>query len=329
MQRLTITIPTYNRSEALSKTVRQLLPQLTQECNLVIVDNASETPAIVVLGELLLAWPDVNIQIHRNRYNVGMCGNFMRCFELCDTEWLWILGDDEIPCPDAIKKIFRQLNSHPDCIFHNFVSPTLRRENRIAMRDIATESVGSADFIRKLDHFSSIQYISLNIYKTLCFVKHFSIGVNYSYSLHNFVAMILSGLEKDGKACFSPEVLIPNHGIVQKAWSRIDLALVSCTILEMPFEKDVRICLEKKIRATFFRLNTTVTILLDDIKNKRRSADEVRYIFHQICARAYYNASFTAHVKIAIYRFIFLLPFFSNILRKTPLIKKILFNEKQ
>ena len=105
MQRLTITIPTYNRSEALSKTVRQLLPQLTQECNLLIVDNASETPAIAVLGELLLAWPDVNIQIHRNRYNVGMCGNFMRCFELCDTEWLWILGDDDIPCPDAIKKI--------------------------------------------------------------------------------------------------------------------------------------------------------------------------------------------------------------------------------
>jgi hypothetical protein len=310
--------------------VRQLLPQLTPECKLLIVDNASDTPADEVLGHLLVGRPDLNVQIHRNRYNVGMCGNFMRCFELCDTEWLWILGDDEAPCPDAIARIFRQLASYPDCIFHNFVCPTLRKENRLQPREHAVVTAGAEDFIRRLDHFSCVQFIPLNVYRAASFTPYFSTGVNYAYSLHNFIAMVLLGLGDNRLACLSADVLIPDHGSVNKAWSRINLAIVSCTLLELPLKDEIRKCLADKIVGTFFRLKTTVTILLDEIRCNRRSADEVRYLFHQICARAYYyDTSLMTAFQIAIYRILFRYPAFSTPLRRVPVLNKMLFNEKK
>jgi len=328
--RLTIAIPTYNRSQALAETVRQLLPQLTAECKLLIVDNASDTPASDVLRPLLSTRPDINVQFHRNRYNVGMCGNFVRCFEVCDTEWLWMLGDDDLPCPDAIAKIFRQLDSHPDCVFHNFVCPSLRKENRLFPRENAIETSGAEEFVRKLDHFSNIQFISLNVYRTRFIVPHLALGVDYAYCMQNFVAMILMGLESDRRACFTPQVLILDHGTINKAWSRIRLALASCTLLELPMSAEIRKCLSEKIVGTFFRLKTTATILLDELCNNNRSPDEVRYIFHQICARAYYyDASLATRIQISIYRFLFRFPSLSVPLRRMPVVKTMLFNEKR
>lgn len=329
MARLTITIPTYNRNKALAETVSQLLPQLTPDCKLLIVDNASDTPARDVLGPLLSAWPDANIQIHRNRFNIGMCGNFIRCFELCDTEWIWLLGDDDPPCSSAIIKIFRQLDAHPDCIFHNFVCPTLRKENRLLPRVKTKETTGISEFVFELDHFSSIQFISLNVYRIRCFVSHLAVGVDYAYSQQNHVAMILKGLESNRRACFTPEVLIPDHGSINKAWSRIGLALVGSTILELPLSSKVRKCLSEKMAGTLFRLKTTVTILLDEINNNSRSSDEVQYLFHQICARSYYYASFVVRIQIMIYRLLFRYPLLSNPLRRMPLVREMLFNEKR
>lgn len=86
MKRLTIAIPTYNRSALLGATVKKLLPQVTNKCKLVIVDNASPDPVANVLKDLIVKYPKADIQIHKNRFNVGGACNQMRCFELCDTE---------------------------------------------------------------------------------------------------------------------------------------------------------------------------------------------------------------------------------------------------
>lgn len=114
MKILTIAIPTWNRPASLRETVSGLLRQLTNKCRLVIVDNFSTTPAEDVLKDLLAQYPETDFFIHRNRFNIGGACNQMRCFELCDTELLWILGDDDIPCPQAINNIFKEIDKHPE-----------------------------------------------------------------------------------------------------------------------------------------------------------------------------------------------------------------------
>jgi glycosyltransferase involved in cell wall biosynthesis len=329
MTQLTIAIPTFNRRNELTETVGRLLPQLTDSCVLLIVDNASAMDVEIFLQPLLANWPDVRVQFHRNRYNLGMCGNFMRCFELCETEWLWMLGDDDPPCHDAISTILSSINTNPDCDFHNFVCPTLRIENKLTPRISSHKTTGVEEFVFDLDHFSSIQFISLSVYRSPVFVPHFALGIDYAYSLNNFVALILMGLGRDRRAHFSNEALIPNHGSINKAWSRINLVLGSCTLLDLPLSDKVRGCLARKIGGTFLRLKTLATILFDEIQNKTRTPDQAQFIFNQICTRSYYyEKSFALKLQILIYKILFYFPYISTPLRKTPLINKILFNEK-
>ena len=96
----------------------------------------------------------------------------MRSFELCDTEWLWILGDDDIPCPHAINNIFKEIDKHPECVFYNFACPTLRLENNLRKRHKTIVTKGVNEFIIKSDHFSSLQFMSLSVYRVAAFIQY-------------------------------------------------------------------------------------------------------------------------------------------------------------
>jgi abequosyltransferase len=85
MKHLTIAIPTYNRSEQIKATISLLLPQLTPECFLLIIDNHSDVPVSESLAALLATLPQSQYSIVRNRVNIGGNANIVRCFELCDT----------------------------------------------------------------------------------------------------------------------------------------------------------------------------------------------------------------------------------------------------
>ena len=81
--KLTIAIPTYNRNEILYKNIKKLLPQITDECRVVIFDNCSDIPIKGTIEDLVEANSHIDISIVRNRYNIGMTANILKCFEEC------------------------------------------------------------------------------------------------------------------------------------------------------------------------------------------------------------------------------------------------------
>lgn len=115
---LTVAIPTYNRSEQIQKQVRLLIPQLTNEVKLVIYDNHSDVPVCDLFTEQELN----KITIIRNRVNVGGDANIARCFEYCETKWLWTLSDDDWSKEDAIDKILQYIKNNQEKAFINFWS---------------------------------------------------------------------------------------------------------------------------------------------------------------------------------------------------------------
>lgn len=108
---LTIAIPTYNREQYLKTLLYLLEPQVLDEprLELIISDNASTDGT----ESMVQAFSVKNAEFRyiKNKANLGMDGNFIQCFEQARGKYVWVLGDDDIVAPDAIRKIMAWLES--------------------------------------------------------------------------------------------------------------------------------------------------------------------------------------------------------------------------
>jgi abequosyltransferase len=108
---LTIAIPTYNRAKKLHGLLSNLFVQLADQpaVELIVSDNASsdETPAVIEEFEKR----GLKLRHLRNEVNVGLDGNFLRCFMQSRGKYLWILGDDDIVVPGGMGKILSMLQA--------------------------------------------------------------------------------------------------------------------------------------------------------------------------------------------------------------------------
>src|SRR3954453_15775649 len=100
---LTIAIPTYNRPTKVRNTLLRLIPQLNDQVFLRILDNHSETDVrTFVQNDITPAVAD-KIEIIRHKVNIGGDANFQRCFELCETPYIWMIGDDDMVAENAVE----------------------------------------------------------------------------------------------------------------------------------------------------------------------------------------------------------------------------------
>ena len=99
--KVTVGIPTYNRSGLLRTAIESVLAQSVTQFQLVISDNASsdDTEATV------MSFRDPRIHYTRTDRNIGMSNNFNRIIELANTEFLVILPDDDLLRPDYLASV--------------------------------------------------------------------------------------------------------------------------------------------------------------------------------------------------------------------------------
>jgi glycosyltransferase involved in cell wall biosynthesis len=195
---LTICIPSYNRATIL-QTIEVLLPQLTENVQIKIFDNCSDVP----VSEILNGYIVDNIDIVRNSVNVGAAGNIIKCFEHCDTEWMWLLGDDDFPSSNAIETIFKTISTYPDVVYIKYNSNLGRIEDDVK---VDTVSIGQQEFIHNMNNFCNLLFIS----STVCRVQELKKGIKAAYYFtHTFsphIAFVLSYLASNpnAKSLFSP-----------------------------------------------------------------------------------------------------------------------------
>jgi glycosyltransferase involved in cell wall biosynthesis len=122
---LSICIPTYNRAELLRSALLSLAPQVKdtgEDVELIVSDNCSLDHTQEVVEWARQFGP---IRYHRNHENLGLAGNFMLVTnELATGEFGWIIPDDDVARPDAVRRVLTVLKSHSevDYVFVN-VSP--------------------------------------------------------------------------------------------------------------------------------------------------------------------------------------------------------------
>ena len=94
---------TYNRAKELERTLDVFIAAGLTTIKMHILDNAStdNTPHIVALAQL--KWP--NLTYHRNAYNIGGNANILRALEVSNSEYSWIIGDDDAWLLDSLDEL--------------------------------------------------------------------------------------------------------------------------------------------------------------------------------------------------------------------------------
>lgn len=205
---ITIAIPTYNRPEPLRRCLEALLPQLTSECWLLISDNCSDVPVATIVVPLLEQYGWKQFRLHRHEFNKGAHGNLHYCFESTSTEWIWVLGDDDVPADDAIQTILTSVQTCPDALaltcevqeFRKFIggSPPVEELHFNKLEDyLASDALYCSSLISSL---------ILNVPKAR---KGVAKGYEFGSSYFPHLAWIIFSMQKHGGCVvYSPKQLV-------------------------------------------------------------------------------------------------------------------------
>lgn len=280
---LTVAIPTYDRNTLLVQGLERLLPQLTPDCRLLIVDNASETPVDEAVTSATSRFPDVQFRVVRNRANIGANANVLRCFELCETEWIWVLGDDDHVLPGAVEKILNHLGRLPASLCVNF-SYDERRAHEF-------QTVGLDELADRLDASANLPWISTHVYRTAPMVANLRFGHHYAYSMLPHVATLLVAIGERGVCSFSDQRIVDGDIFIASQWSLLSLALGYPALLDLPMSASAREKLARKLLVTHRGHSIDFRVLVYELLVRSLDGDDprtVRFLFDQICARGYY-----------------------------------------
>jgi glycosyltransferase involved in cell wall biosynthesis len=84
---------TYNRSVSLSETLNAFFAAGWGDNIFHVLDNASTDGTMDVVRSFQECWP--NLRYHRNAWNIGGNANIMRAVEISQSEYHWVIGDDD------------------------------------------------------------------------------------------------------------------------------------------------------------------------------------------------------------------------------------------
>jgi len=92
---LEIVIPTYNRAEILSLTLKEIsaaISTLEENVRLRVIDNCSPDHT----AEVVRPYLDTNSLIYeKNSSNIGLINNIAKCIHTSSARWVWVFGDDD------------------------------------------------------------------------------------------------------------------------------------------------------------------------------------------------------------------------------------------
>ena len=139
--------------ELLSQCSKDVLDKI----EILISDNCSTDDTQQIVEEAIQG--GFSCTYIRNEINLGMDGNFVSCFRKASGKYVWLLGDDDIIIPNALRKIVDFLEVNNDLgLVHIY-----RKKNKISTEEFVYFS-NSEKFIKTISYFTT--YISSNIVNT-------------------------------------------------------------------------------------------------------------------------------------------------------------------
>lgn len=115
--RLSLCIATFNRAAFIGQTLDALVPQLTPEVELVVVDGASSDGTADVMAAYLARYPQ--IVYRRQAENSGVDRDFDKAVHYASGDYCWLMSDDDILASDAVATVLAGLSDDPQLLVVN------------------------------------------------------------------------------------------------------------------------------------------------------------------------------------------------------------------
>lgn len=209
MEKLTIAIPTFERSAFLEALLSSILNELEKMSSLekeyvviIVSDNSISEESCTKNLSLVNSFFNIysNIYYRKNYYNVGASMNVMKCMEYAEDGWVWIIGDDDLILPNSLSHILKLISTYPAFGSISFCSCA---EARNAPQKIESypEQVICDNVPNFLDtvFFNNAGFVSCNVYNCKYF-SNFSdiiyewLGTSFPHLVYNLLCLD-SGIE--------------------------------------------------------------------------------------------------------------------------------------
>lgn len=105
--KLSICIPTYNRAGFLGETLESVISQASDNIEIVVVDGASTDNTADVVR--LFSQKFRNIVYYRGEKKMGVDRDMAKSIEIAHGEYCWMLSDDDLLAPGAIKRMLKEI----------------------------------------------------------------------------------------------------------------------------------------------------------------------------------------------------------------------------
>lgn len=117
MNKLSICIATYNRGQFIGETLDSILTQIESGVELIVVDGASPDNTPEVMATYLSHYP--KIRYYRENENSGVDRDYDKAVGYSTGEYCWLMTDDDLLCPGAIRKVLSAIESKVDLVVVN------------------------------------------------------------------------------------------------------------------------------------------------------------------------------------------------------------------
>lgn len=112
MKKLAVCIPNYNRPQKLERLLKALAEQIIAEnlsdvVEICVSDDCSLEPPNEVVEQARMQYRSISISFNESEENMGMDYNFLRCVMMAQSEYCWIIGNDDLPAEGALKEILK------------------------------------------------------------------------------------------------------------------------------------------------------------------------------------------------------------------------------
>ena len=214
---LTIAIPTYKRPELLKKCLSSIFEQIDEDnVSVVVIDDSVSN-----VNDDVFEWATRQCKTFRyikNETNVGIDHNIEKCLNIESTEYLLVLGEDDVVLPNAISKILTILKRDKvDIIFTSYVYMDNELKNIVRKPfENINKHMTNEEFVK--EYLWAIGFIGSIIFSTSLINKS---NERFLGTYFNHVGRVSMGLDSSSIIYYSSEALIGNRSddISSTTWS--------------------------------------------------------------------------------------------------------------
>ena len=214
---LTLWIPTYNRPIELQRLLRKIQQlSLWKYIDIVVSDNASENWNVFDLDKELLN----GIRIEGRCFNLSAGANFLRAFEVCNTDWIHIMGDDDMLSNTYLAIVERHIQTSSKSIAAIKFDSELYGHLRTEMHSNLVTALSMTPDSNLNDWFNNLLLISGWLFKRkdICqYIKYAYLG--YGTKLSHLLPILSCCEQQDQYILFSSDRPI-KYSENQESWPK-------------------------------------------------------------------------------------------------------------